>query len=152
MSDFPLSTTSRRRYSTVTVFVHITNLLLLDSSTLDLDTGTVAGTSASTSAYLIEKCIKPEHRKFLPKFVEVEGTTSELPTSENLEVIKLLEEQNIVYIPKKVQDKQALVLVPPMQKYSYWQNIVMVVGIIARIAHVTTKKRATYGNMCASCV
>ena len=86
---------------------------------LELDTGTVPGTSssatASTSAFSIEKCIKLEHRKFLPKFAGVEGKSKE-PTSQNLKVINLPQEQTIVYIPKKVQDKQALVLVPPTQK------------------------------------
>ena len=94
-------------------------LPLLDPNTLDLDTGRVAETSSSTSdstsAFSIEKCIKPEHRKLLSKFAGVEGT-SKIPTSENLEVINLPQEQTIVYIPKKVQDKQALVLVPPTQK------------------------------------
>ena len=40
-------------------------LPLLDPMTLELDTGTVPGTSssatASTSAFSLEKCIKPEH-------------------------------------------------------------------------------------------
>ena len=96
-------------------------LPLLDPMTLELDTGTAPGTSssttASTSAFSIEKCIKLEHRKFLPKFAGVEGKSEE-PTSQNLEVINLPQEQTIVYIPKKVQDKQALVLVPPTQKHT----------------------------------
>ena len=87
--------------------------------TLELDTGTAPGTSssatASTSAFSLEKCIKPEHRKFLPKFVGVEGKSKE-PISQNLEVINLPQEQTIVYIPKKVEKKKALVLVPPTQK------------------------------------
>ena len=95
-------------------------LPLLDPMTLELDTGTAPGTSssttASTSAFSIEKCIKPEHRKFLPRFAGVEGKSKE-PSSQNLEVINLLQEQTIVYIPKKVQDKQALLLVLPAQKH-----------------------------------
>ena len=86
---------------------------------LELDTGTVPGTSssatASTSAFSLEKCIKPEHQKFLPKFVGVEGKSEE-PTSQNLEVINLPKEQTIVYITKKVEKKKALVLVLPTQK------------------------------------
>ena len=44
------------------------------------------------------------------------STSLETPKMESMEVIKLPEEHNIVYIPKKVQDKKALVLVPPTQK------------------------------------
>ena len=67
--------------------------------------------------FAIPSCIKPEHRKFLPMYAAGgPSTSSEKPKTESMEVIKLPEEQNIVYIPKKVQNKQALVLVPPTQK------------------------------------
>ena len=102
-------------------FPSLSNLALplLDPMSLGLDTGTVPGTSsittASTSAFSLEKCIKPEHQKFLPKFAGVEGISRE-PAGQNLEVINLQQKQTIVYIPKKVEKKKALVLVPPSQK------------------------------------
>ena len=71
-------------------------LPLLDLMSLRLDTGTAPGTSsiatASTSAFSLEKCIKPEHRKFLPKFAGLEGKSEE-PASQNLEVINLPQER-----------------------------------------------------------
>ena len=85
-------------------------LPLLDLMALELDPSTaVAGTSssatASSSSFALEKVIKPEHRKFLPKFSGVEGKIEE-GTSQNLEVINLPQEQSIVYIPKKVERKK----------------------------------------------
>ena len=86
-------------------FPSLSNLALplLDPMSLGLDTGTAPGTSsittASTSAFSLEKCIKPEHQKFLPKFAGVEGKSEE-PASQNLEVINLLQEQTLVYILK----------------------------------------------------
>ena len=86
-------------------------LPLLDLMTLELDLTTAAGTSSSTTAssstFSIEKCIKPEHQKFLPKFAGVEGKSEEA-TSQNLEVINLPQEQTIGYIPKKVEQKKSL--------------------------------------------
>ena len=102
-------------------FPSLSNLALplLDLMSLGLDTRTATGTSTipstSTSAFSLEKCIKPEYQKFLPKFAGVEGKSEE-PASQNLEVINLPQEQTIVYIPKKVEKKKALVLVPPTQK------------------------------------
>ena len=95
-------------------------LPLLDPMALELDpitaaAGTSSSATAGSSTFSLEKCIKPEHRKFLPKFSGVEGKTEE-GTSQNLEVINLPQEQSIVYIPKKVEKKKALILVPPTQK------------------------------------
>ena len=102
-------------------FPSLSNLALplLDLMSLGLDTGTAPGLSTipstSTSAFSLEKCIKLEHRKFLPKFTGVEGKSEE-PADQNLKVINLLQEQTIVYILKIVEKKKALVLVPPTQK------------------------------------
>ena len=102
-------------------FPSLSNLALplLDLMSWGLDTRTAPGTSTipstSTSTFSLEKCIKPEHQKFLPKFAGVEGKSEE-PADQNLEVINLPQEQTIVYIPKKVEKKKALVLVPPTQK------------------------------------
>ena len=48
--------------------------------------------------------------------LEPSTTTSKESAGENIQLMKLPEEENIVYIPKKVDKKQTLVLVPPMQK------------------------------------
>ena len=77
-------------------------LPLLDPNTLELDTGVDPSTSTKLP-FAIPSCIKP-------------STSLETPKTESMEVIKLPEEQNIVYIPKKVENKKALVLVPPTQK------------------------------------
>ena len=91
-------------------------LPLLDANTLELDTGVDPSTSTKPP-FAIPSCIKPEHRKFLPMYAAGgPSTSSETPKMESMEVIKLPEEHNIVYIPKKVQKKKVLVLVPPTQK------------------------------------
>ena len=83
-------------------------LPLLDPSTLELDTGVDPSTSTKPP-FAIPSCIKPEHRKFLPMFAAGGPSTSwEAPKMESVEVIKLPQEHDIVYIPKKVEKKKSL--------------------------------------------
>ena len=99
---------------------------LTDLEGLELPTQSDTGASTSRGPYAIENLVKPENWKFLPKFAlktEKGETTAEEEgvaevESSKVEVINLPPQgsENIVYIPKKVDKKSALVLVPPTQK------------------------------------
>ena len=105
---------------------NIPGLPILDDATLQQLTNPVepiAGTSSqSRTSFVVEKMMKPEHLKFLPKYSSI-GVKKEPEKGEEEEtVMEVLEEQqlgvipesalNVIYIPKK----SALVLVPPTQK------------------------------------
>ena len=105
---------------------NIPGLPILDDATLQQLTNPVepiAGTSSqSRTSFAVEKMMKPEHLKFLPKYSSI-GVKKEPEKGEEEEtVMEVSEEQqlgvipesasNVIYIPKK----SALVLVPPTQK------------------------------------
>ena len=104
---------------------NIAGLPILDDATLQQLTTPVepvAGTSSqSRTSFAVEKMMKPEHLKFLPKYSNI--AVKKEPTKGDEEVVvEVPEEQqfgmipesasNVIYIPKK----SALVLVPPTQK------------------------------------
>ena len=74
-----------------------------------------------TNPFSVTNVVKPEHLKFLPKFANItvkkepqeEQTKAAGP--EEVKIVNLPPEGsgNIVYIPKQVGEKKALVLVPP---------------------------------------
>ena len=106
---------------------NIAGLPILDDVTLQQlsnPTDPLPSTSLETqSSFAVEKMLKPESLKFLPKYaagmkkepesLEVESSTVTLPVTaeEQLQVIPQ-SASNVIYIPKK----SALVLVPPTQK------------------------------------
>ena len=104
---------------------YIPGLSILDNATLQQLTNPVepiAGTSSqSRTSFAVEKMMKPEHLKFLPKYLTI-GVKKEPEKGEEEDVMEVSEEQqlgvilesalNVIYIPKK----SALVLVPPTQK------------------------------------
>ena len=104
---------------------NIPGLPILDDATLQQLTKPVepvAGTSSLTrTPYAVEKMMRPEHLKLLPKYSNI--AVKKEPTKGDEEVVvEVPEEQqlgmipetasNVIYIPKK----SALVLVPPTQK------------------------------------
>ena len=98
---------------------------LTDLEGFDLTSQTDTGAGTSKGKYAVENIVKPEHWKFLPKFaLKPEQTETAAPEGEvegessKVEVINLPPQglENIVYIPKNVGKKSALVLVPPTQK------------------------------------
>ena len=104
---------------------NIPGLPILDDATLQQLTepvDPVAGTSSLTrTPYAVEKMMRPEHLKLLPKYSNI--AVKKEPTKGDEEVVvEVPEEQqlgmipetasNVIYIPKK----SALVLVPPTQK------------------------------------
>ena len=104
---------------------NIVGLPILDDATLQQLTNPVepiVGTSSqSRTSFAVEKMMKPEHLKFLPKYSSI-GLKKEPEKGEEEGVMEVSEEQqlgvipesasNVIYIPKK----SALVLVPPTQK------------------------------------
>ena len=87
----------------------------------------VASTSeARTGPFSVTNVVKAEHLKYLPKFANIavkkepkEAETQDIAqVTEDIEIVNLPPEgsSNIVYIPKQVGEKKALVLVPPKQK------------------------------------
>ena len=103
---------------------NIPGLPILDDATLQQLTepvDPVAGTSSLTrTPYAVEKMMRPEHLKLLPKYSNI--AIKKEPTKGDEVVVEVPEEQqlgmipetasNVIYIPKK----SALVLVPPTQK------------------------------------
>ena len=96
---------------------------LTDLEGLDVPPQPETSTGTSRGAFALENIVKQEHLKFLPKFAvkpeQTETTEQEAAgESSKVEVINLPPEgsENIIYIPKKVGKKSALVLVPPTQK------------------------------------
>ena len=93
-----------------------------DLAQLDLTVQPMAGTSTGTvqsstkGPFAIENLIKSEHLKYLPKYQNV--VMPEDTQEGVVEVVNLPPEgsSNIVYIPKRVNEKSTLVLVPPTQK------------------------------------
>ena len=98
-----------------------------DLAQLDLTVQPIAGTSTgitggsggqmtSRGPYAIENLIKSEHLKHLPKYQNV--VLPEDTQESVVEVVNLPPEgsSNIVYIPKRVNEKSTLVLVPPTKK------------------------------------
>ena len=77
-----------------------------------------------TNPFSVTNVVKPEHLKFLPKFANIamkkepQEEQTEAAGPEEVEIVNLPPEGsgNIVYIPKQVGEKKALVLVPPKQK------------------------------------
>ena len=111
-------------------FSNITTLPELDPDAIQQWTqpvDPVASTSeARTNPFSVTNVVKPEHLKFLPKFAniavkkevtQVETQDTSQPT-DDVEIVNLPPQgsSNIVYIPKQVGEKKALVLVPPKQK------------------------------------
>ena len=79
--------------------------------------------STSSSPFSIKNVIKPEHLQYLPKYAAAAvkkepATSAEITGESSVEIINLPPEgaSNIVFIPKKVKEKTALVLMPPTQK------------------------------------
>ena len=104
---------------------NIPGLPILDDATLQQLTepvDPVAGTSSLTrTPYAVEKIMRPEHLKLLPKYSNI--AVKKEPTKGDEEVVvEVPEEQqlgmipetasNVIYIPKK----SPLILVPPTQK------------------------------------
>ena len=111
-------------------FSNITTLPELDPDAIQQWTqpvDPVASTSeARTNPFSVTNVVKPEHLKFLLKFAnivvkkevtQVETQDTSQPT-DDVEIVNLPPQglSNIVYIPKQVGEKKALVLVPPKQK------------------------------------
>ena len=75
----------------------------------------------SSNPFRLENVIKPEHLQFLPKYGAV-GVKKEPATTEEsepqVEVINLppQDASNIVFVPRTVKEKTALVLMPATQK------------------------------------
>ena len=77
-----------------------------------------------TNPFSVTNVVKPEHLKFLLKFANItvkkepQEEQTEAAGPEEVEIVNLPPEGsgNIVYIPKQVGEKKALVLVPPKQK------------------------------------
>ena len=104
---------------------NIVGLPILDDTTLQQLTNPVESiactSSQSRTSFAVEKMMKPEHLKFLPKYSSI-GLKKEPEKGEEETVMEVSEEQqlgvipesasNLIYIPKK----SALVLVPPTQK------------------------------------
>ena len=104
---------------------NIAGLPILDDATLQqlmTPVEPVAGTSSqSRTSFAVEKMMKPEHLKFLPKYSNIAIKKEPMKGDEEV-VVEVPEEQqfgmtpesalNVIYIPKK----SALVVVPSTQK------------------------------------
>ena len=111
-------------------FSNITTLPELDPDAIQQWTqpvDPVASTSeARTGPFSVTNVVKAEHLKYLPKFANIavkkepkEAETQDIAqATEDIEIVNLPPEgsSNIVYIPKQVGEKKALVLILPKQK------------------------------------
>ena len=95
-----------------------------DLTVPDQPTGIPSTSSQSSNPFRLENVIRPEHLQYLPKYAaagvkkEPATTSEEITSQPQVEVINLppQEASNIVFVPRKVKDKTALVLMPPTQK------------------------------------
>ena len=85
--------------------------------------GTSSQSTESSNPFNIKRAIRPEHLKFLPKYASAglkkePQSTAEIVDQSNVEVLNLPPEgsSNIIFVPKKIDQKKALVLVPQTRK------------------------------------
>ena len=85
--------------------------------------GTSSQSTESSNPFNIKRAIKPEHLKFLPKYAlaglkKEPQSSAEIVDQSNVEVLNLPPEgaSNIIFVPKKIDQKKALVLVPQTRK------------------------------------
>ena len=94
-----------------------------DLSVPEQPTAVPSTSSQSSNPFKLERAIRPEHLAFLPKYVaavkkEPSTGTQEMMSEPEVEILTLppQEATNIVFVPQKVKEKTALVLMPAMQK------------------------------------